>query len=54
MLERIKALIESATSEGGLDIQGLLDLIRDILDIIFGKVAEGEGWDNNDSNVELI
>lgn len=44
MLDTIKGLIKSAF-DGNFDIKTFLGLIKDILMIIFGKVAEDEGYD---------
>lgn len=41
MLDTIKGLIESALNDN-FDVETFLGLIKDILMVIFGKVAEGE------------
>lgn len=44
MLDTIKGLIESAF-DGNFDVETFLGLIRDILMVIFGKVADDEDYD---------
>lgn len=43
MLDTIKGLIESALNDN-FDVEAFLGLIKDIIMVIFGKVADGEDY----------